>query len=188
MIEKRKTLKDYILISKSDIVVYFVITIILFFLLLFISIKTHCYVYLFFTLIMILFSAAKVEAYFNLKKIKKYLIQNHLINKIGNIEFWNERNYFLTDIYMIIVYKRKVFCFNYSNIDKIFTEIKFSNSAAEDSIDEYVHIILKNGKEFEVLTWSTCLVMDEFKNLSDYLLNKNPKIVLVNKKRKGKNV
>jgi len=134
MIEKRKTLKDYILISKSDIVVYFVITIILFFLLLFISIKTHCYVYLFFTLIMILFSAAKVEAYFNLKKIKKYLIQNHLINKIGNIEFWNERNYFLTDIYMIIVYKRKVFCFNYSNIDKIFTEIKFSNSAAEDSI------------------------------------------------------
>lgn len=184
MSKKRKTINDYIEIAQSDIIVYLIITIIVFFILLYISFKTDCYIYLFFNLVMILFSIDKIEAYFNLKKIKTYLVKNKLIDNIGKIEFWNEKNYFLTDKYMLIKYKRKVFCFNYSEIEKIKKEIRFSNGTAADSIDEYLHIILKTGEEIEVLTWSTALVTDEFKNLSSYLLNKNPEIKLITKKKK----
>ena len=55
-----------------------------------------------------------------LKQIKKYLTDNNLLDKIGNIDYWNERYYFLTDNYMIIKQGKEIYSFKYSEIEKIY--------------------------------------------------------------------
>lgn len=50
----------------------------------------------------------RVNTYNNLKRIKKYLKENGLLDKVGNIDFWNERYYFLTDNYTIIKQNKKI--------------------------------------------------------------------------------
>ena len=43
----------------------------------------------------------RINAYSNIKLIKAYLVNNNLIDKIGTIDFWNEKNYFLTKDYLL---------------------------------------------------------------------------------------
>ncbi len=178
-----KTIDDYIAIAKSDIYVYIVVTILVFIGLLYIIITTNCYIYLLFNMVMLIFTADKIYVYFNLNKIKKYLIQNNLIDKIGTIEYWNEMNYFLTNNYMIISYKNKIYCLKYSDISTIYKETRFNNGEF-DSIEKYLHLVLNDGEEIEILIWSSALRTEEFKDISDYLLSKNPNIKVIKKKAK----
>ncbi|MCI9585758.1 MAG: hypothetical protein HFH45_03905 [Bacilli bacterium] len=178
-----KTIDEYIAIAKSDIYVYIVVTILVFIGLLYISSTTNCYIYLLFNMVMLIFTADKIYVYFNLNKIKKYLIQNNLIDKIGTIEYWNEMNYFLTNNYMIISYKNKIYCLKYSDISTIYKETRFNNGEF-DSIEKYLHLLLNDGEEIEILIWSSALRTEEFKDISDYLLNKNPNIKVIKKKAK----
>lgn len=178
-----KTIDDYIAIAKSDIYVYIVVTILVFIGLLYIIITTNCYIYLLFNMVMLIFTADKIYVYFNLNKIKKYLIQNNLIDKIGTIEYWNEMNYFLTNNYMIISYKNKIYCLKYSDISTIYKETRFNNGEF-DSIEKYLHLVLNDGEEIEILIWSSALRTEEFKDISDYLLSKNPNTKVIKKKAK----
>ena len=178
-----KTIDDYIAIAKSDIYVYIVVTILVFIGLLYIIITTNCYIYLLFNMVMLIFTADKIYVYFKLNKIKKYLIQNNLIDKIGTIEYWNEMNYFLTNNYMIISYKNKIYCLKYSDISTIYKETRFNNGEF-DSIEKYLHLVLNDGEEIEILIWSSALRTEEFKDISDYLLSKNPNIKVIKKKAK----
>ena len=101
--KKKLTLDEYIDIGKSDIIVYICVTFILLTIFLYIGIKYNVYYYLFFVgLIVIGRSYERIETFVTLKQIKKYLTDNNLLDKIGNIDYWNERYYFLTDNYMII--------------------------------------------------------------------------------------
>lgn len=177
-----KTIDDYIAIAKSDIYIYIVITILVFIGLLYIVVTTNCYIYLLFNMVMIIFTADKIYVYFNLNKIKKYLIQNNLINKIGTIDYWNEMNYFLTDNYIIISYKKKIYCLKYSDISTIYKKTKIDYGQF-NSIEKYLHLGLINGEEIKILIWSSALRTEEFNDISEYLLNKNPKIKFIQKKR-----
>ena len=111
--------------------------------------------------------AERIETFLTLKKIKSYLIENKILDKIGNIDYWNERYYFLTDNYMIIKQNKVISAFEYSEIERIYKESSLELSK-NSSYQEHLHIVVGNN-EFKVLTSSTILVGEEFSDISNYL-------------------
>lgn len=169
--KKKLTIDEYMNIGKNDIFVYIIITIILFLILLYIGYKSNFYYILLFDLIMIIRIIERINTYHTLKQMKSYLTKNNLLDKIGNIDYWNERYYFLTDNYMIIKQNKEIFSFKYSQIKRIFKERKLKLSKPSN-YKEYLHIIT-NDNEFKILTNSTILVGEDYKDISDYLIKKN---------------
>lgn len=176
--EKKKiTLDEYIAISKSDIIVYASVTLILLAIFLYVGIKYNIYYYLFFVgLIIIGRTYERIETFVTLNQIKKYLTDNNLLDKIGNIDYWNEKYYFLTDNYMIIKQNNKIYSFKYSEIEKIYKENNLVLNK-HSKLNDYLHIIVGNNN-FIILIYSTVLVGEDFKDISDYLIKKNPNIVI----------
>ena len=175
--KKKLTLDEYIDIGKSDIIVYICVTFILLTIFLYVGIKYNVYYYLFFVgLIVIGRTSERIETFMTLKQIKKYLTINNLLDKIGNIDYWNERYYFLTDNYMIIKQNKKIYSFKYSEIKKIYKESNLVLNKYSKS-QEYLHIVVGNNN-FIILIYSTVLVGEDFKDISDYLIKKNPNIVI----------
>ena len=175
--KKKLTLDEYIDIGKSDIVVYLSVTLILLIIFLYVGIKYNVYYYLFFVgLIIIGRSYERIETFVTLKQIKKYLTITNLLDKIGNIDYWNERYYFLTDNYMIIKQGKEIYSFEYSEIEKIYKESNLVLNKYSKS-QEYLHIVVGNNN-FIILIYSTVLVGEDFKDISDYLIKKNPNILI----------
>ena len=183
-IVKNRTIDDYINIGKSDIVLYLIISLILLIFLLCISFKFNDYFFLFFEIIMLLFFIGKIETYINLKKIKKHLIDHNIYNKIGKIDYFNEKDYFLTNNYMIIKKDKQIYSFKYTDIKRIF---KINNIVLNNHSESYNQIklhIITNNNEFEILIYSTILVDKDNMDISDYLLNKNSNIEISEEKMK----
>lgn len=172
--KKKLTIDEYMNIGKGDIFVYIIATVIVSLILLYIAYKKNFYYIFFFDIIMVGRTIERIETYITLKKVKLYLIKNNLLDKIGNIDYWNERYYFLTDNYMIIQKKGIIYSFKYSDIKKIFKERR---SAIHRCIQECLHIITSDNI-FEILIFSTALVEEDYKDISDYLINKNPNIII----------
>lgn len=170
--EKKKiTLDEYIAISKSDIIVYASVTLILLAIFLYVGIKYNIYYYLFFVgLIIIGRTYERIETFVTLNQIKKYLTDNNLLDKIGNIDYWNERYYFLTDNYMIIKQNNKIYSFKYSEIEKIYKENNLTLNK-HSKLNDYLHIVVSSNN-FIILIYSTFLVGEDFKDISDYLIKK----------------
>ena len=112
---------------------------------------------------------------YNLNKIDKYLKDNDLVNKIGKIEYWNEKNYFLTENYVIIFVDKKVRIFSYSDIASISkkNDVKLKSYSR---LDEYLAIMLLNDEQYRILLYITVLTNGKYKDISDFLLNKNNEI------------
>ena len=175
--KKKLTIDDYIDIGKGDITVYVAVTIILLAISLWFGIKYNFYFHLLFIgLIMIGRVSERIDTLFTLKKIKRYLVDNNLLDKIGNIDYWNDRYYFLTDNYMIIKQKKEIFSFKYSEIERIFKESYFELSKHSYS-QEHLHIIV-NDNDFKILISTTVLVGEDYRDISDYLIKKNPDIIV----------
>lgn len=175
--KKKLTIDDYIDIGKGDITVYVAVTIILLAISLWFGIKHNFYFHLLFIgLIMIGRVSERIDTLFTLKKIKRYLVDNNLLDKIGNIDYWNDRYYFLTDNYIIIKQKKEIFSFKYSEIERIFKESYFELSKHSYS-QEHLHIIV-NDNDFKILISTTVLVGEDFRDISDYLIKKNPNIIV----------
>ena len=175
--KKKLTIDEYIDIGKGDITVYVFVTIILLAISLWFGIKYNFYFHLLFIgLIMIGRVSERIDTLFTLKKIRRYLVDNNLLDKIGNIDYWNDRYYFLTDNYMIIKQKKEIFSFKYSEIERIFKESYFELSKHSYS-QEHLHIIV-NDNDFKILISTTVLVGEDFRDISDYLIKKNPNIIV----------
>ena len=188
--DRRETLDDYISIAKTDVYVYLVVTLISLtvWILTFIKQNEVWYIKLFFIVVLTLcfFGAwfiGKIRAYYNLNKIKKYLIVNGLIDKIGKILYWNEEYYFLTDNYFVIYQNKKTTAFLYSDIKEIYKTYDYS-VGHNSHYSEKLVIILKNNKEFSVIIYSTLLFNEEMKDISDFLVSKNKNIIISDKNRK----
>ncbi len=179
--KKKLKLDDYISIAKSDINTYVIFTVIIFGVLLFIGYKVSFYYILFFDIIMVIRVIERIDTYNNLRLIKSYLVEKNLINKLDKINFWNERNYFLTTNYLIIVKNKKVYLISYNEILKIYTETILRLNK-HGGYQEYLHIFTSSN-EFKILTFSTKLVGEELMNIKDYLLNKNDKIIVEENKK-----
>ena len=175
--KKKLTIDEYIDISKGDITVYVIVTIILLAISLWFGIKYNFYFHLLFIgLIMIGRVSERIDTLLTLKKIKRYLVDNNLLDKIGNIDYWNDRYYFLTDNYMIIKQNKEIFSFKYSEIERIFKESYFELSKHSYS-QEHLHIIV-NDNDFKILISTTVLVGEDYRDISDYLIKKNPNIIV----------
>ena len=175
--KKKLTIDEYIEIGKGDITVYIIVTIILLAVSLYFGIKYNFYIHLLFIgLIMIGRIWERIDTLLTLRKIKTYLVDNNLLDKIGKIDYWNDRYYFLTDNYMIIKQKRKIHSFKYSEIERIFKESYLELSKHSYS-QEHLHIIA-NDNDFKILISTTVLVGEDYKDISDYLIKKNPNIIV----------
>lgn len=175
--KEKLTIDKYIDIGKSDILVYIIVTIILLAISLYTGIKYNFYGDMIFVgIIMIGRIVERINTLFNLKKIKTYLVENNLLDKIGNVVYWNERYYFLTDNYMIIRQNKKIYSFEYSEIKRIYKESDFELSKIS-YYKEHLHIVINNN-DFKVLTFSTILVGEDYKDISEYLIQKNPNIII----------
>lgn len=174
--KKDLKLDDYISTAKSDVITYIIATLLIFGILLFIGYKVNFYYILLLGLIMPFRVYERISTYSNLKLIKTYLISNNLINKIGKIDFWNERYYFLTSNYLIIVQDKIVYVIKYDQISRIYAENNLEINRFS-RYEEYLHIFALD-KEFKILTYSTLLVGEELMDIKDYLLKKNNSIIV----------
>ena len=173
--KKKLTIDEYIDIGKGDIIVYIIVTVILCTISLYIGIKYNVYILLLLVAIITIGrTVERIDTLITLKKMKSYLIENDLLDKTGNIDYWNERYYFLTDNYMIIKNDKIIYSFKYSEIIRIYKENNTKIGRHSNS-QEYLHIVT-NDNDFKILIASTILVGEDFKDISDYLLEKNPNI------------
>ena len=175
--KKKLTIDEYIDIGKGDITLYVTIAIILLAISLYFGIKYNFYFHLLFIgLIMIGRICERIDTLLTLKEIKSYLVDNNLLYKIGNIDYWNNRYYFLTDNYMIIKQKKKIYSFEYSEIERIYKE-SYTELSNHSYSQENLHIVV-NGNDFKVLIYTDILVGEDYRDISGYLIQKNPNIIV----------
>lgn len=177
--KKEKTIDDYI----KDAENFFLFPFILLIVLLIITFVTKYYFLLFFVCIILIYFSDSLYERDNIRRIKKYLVTHDLIDKIGDIYFWNEKDYMLTDNYFIILRNNKVNVFKYEEIITIYKKIFLGNEEvktmkylSKPPCYEYLYITLKSNKNYRVLIWSTRTCSQQFMDISDYLISKNPNI------------
>lgn len=194
MINEKKTFMEYISIIKKKTYIFSIITIFMFFIILYISIKFDNYVLFILEIIMLIKSTNKIKKYCNTRRIKTYLINNDLINTIGKIYLMVGNNCFLTEYYIIVLHKKEIVCFDYLEIRKVYKEYwnKFNLGAGKfgNHVELYLHFVLKNGIEFKILTDTfnnILLIIDEnFQNIINYVLQRNPNIIVEDEILKNK--
>ena len=170
-----KSLDSYISEAKVDILIYFVVFLIIFSVGFYFSYRWGEYIFLIFLGIWFLISLlGRVQVLYNVSKTKKYLVSNHLIDKIGKIVFWDNDSYFLTDSYFIIVYQFRVHVFSYDDILSIKKEVCYRRHDSSD----HLYITLKNQETFPILIDSYSMTISDNKDISKFLLSKNPDILV----------
>lgn len=175
----KKTIDNYIEESKTDIYVSILAAAILFFLLLTISFKLEHYYILIILILPVLGIFTKIEIYKRIIRVKEYLINNNLLEKIGKIDYWNNKNYFLTENYMIFITTKTVDIFSYKDIKEIKKEINYNKINAKNPSlpEDYLYITLKDNKKYRIVIHrGGYLINEDVKDITNYLLNKNKSI------------
>ena len=195
MFEEKVTFLEYTNIVKKKAYLFSIITFFMIFVILCLTyskLELNIYILWILEIILIIVSFYKIRNYYNVKKIKSYLIKHNLIDKIGNIDFTDGDNYYLMEYYMIFLYKKQVLCFDYSKIEKVSKEYYniFNLGASNNHVDLFLHFVLKNGIEFKVLTDSSADILlcttKNSQNIINYLLTKNSEIIIENEVLKNK--
>ena len=174
---KNKTINEYVNIAKTDIIVYIIMLTLISLILLFISYKVNWFYLMIFCIAFPFTIINRILTYRNLKNIKNYLIKNSLLYKIGKIIFWNEKNYFLTDNYIITSEYNVTRLYKYDDIEKISKRKNTVINSKHSYYEEYLTITFKDKEQIEILIYTTALVDEEFKDITDFLLNKNKNII-----------
>ena len=142
--------------TRKNVYIFCIDTFFLVLLMLYISNKFDNYALLILVIVMLILSVNVVKKYHKLKKIDNYLMENKLVDKIGHIIFTDEKSYFLADNYLIVCLDKRILCFKYSKIEKIYKEYwsKFNINAARSCnyLELYLHFILQDDTEFKILT------------------------------------
>lgn len=195
MFDEKVTFLEYTNIVKKKAYLFSIITLFMIFVILCLTyskLELNIYILWILEIILIIVSFYKIKNYYNVKKIKSYLIKHNLIDKIGNIDFTDRDNYYLMEYYMIVLYKKQILCFEYSKIEKVSKEYYniFNLGASKNHVDLYLHFVLKNGIEFKVLTDSSTDILlcttKNSQNIINYLLTKNSEIIIENEVLKNK--
>lgn len=195
MFDEKVTFLEYTNIVKKKAYLFSIITFFMIFVILCLTyskLELNIYILWILEIILIIVSFYKIKNYYNVKKIKSYLIKHNLIDKIGNIDFTDRDNYYLMEYYMIVLYKKQILCFEYSKIEKVSKEYYniFNLGASKNHVDLYLHFVLKNGIEFKVLTDSSTDILlcttKNSQNIINYLLTKNSEIIIENEVLKNK--
>ena len=178
MKSKNKTIDEYILEAKNDIYVYIIIWIIFFLILLYLAYRFDNFYLLFIDLVFLFFVFNRIIIYGNLIKIKEYLVKNKLINKIGKIDCWSEKNYFLTENYVIIVSDNMVICFKYDRIKKIRKQVEYNFKTRYSNFPDYLYLILNDDTEYKIEITEISIMSKKYCDISSYILEKNKAIII----------
>lgn len=179
---------EYIDKTRKNVYIFCIATFFLVLLTLYIGNKFDNYALLILVIAMLILSVNAVKKYHKLKKIDNYLMENRLVDKIGNIVFTDEKSYFFAENYLIVYLDRRILGFKYSKIEKIYKEYwnKFNINAARSSnyLELYLHFILQDNIEFKILTDTSTSIFfhidENYKKIVQYLLRKNSKIIIEN--------
>ena len=173
--KKKLTIDECIDIAKWNIVIYVIVSVIVLLISLYIGVKYNFYYHLIFIgIIIVIKIGERINTYITLKEIKSYLVNNNILDRIGNIDYWNERYYFLTDNYIIIKHGKVIYSFKYSEIERIYKE-SYTRLGKHSYSQEYLHIVTDDN-DFKILIYTTVLVDEDYKDISSYLMEKNPNI------------
>lgn len=172
----------YIKANNSEILVYGIILLIITIILLIIGYITNWYYILLIDIFPINSLISRIGTKFNLKSIEEYLIKHNLINIIGEIEFWNEKNYFLTEKYIIIKIRKEISIISYDEIEYIYYDKYISLNPYNSYTNEYLYVILKDKRKYKFLIDSTLLTVEKTKDIGKYLMSKNKNIIQKNVK------
>lgn len=178
MKNKNKTIDEYIVEAKNDIYAYILIWIIFFLILLYLAYRFDNFYLLFIDLVFLLFVFNRIIIYGNLMKIKEYLVKNKLINKIGKIDCWSEKNYLLTENYVIIVSDNMVNCFKYDRIKKIRKQVEYNFKARNSNFPDYLYLILNDDTEYKIEITEISIMSKKYCDISSYILEKNKAIII----------
>ena len=77
---------------------------------------------------------------------------------------------------MIIKQNKIIDAFKYSEIERIYKE-SYVELSKHSYSQEHLHIVVNNN-DFKILISTTVLVGEDFRDISDYLIEKNPKIIV----------
>lgn len=181
--QKERTIEEYIAIAKADIWVYVAVAIIILCVLLAICYfhEIPWYLAVLCDLLFFVGVLGRIEVYFSLKKIYQYLKNEKLLSKLGTIDFWNEKDYFLTENFMIVLLDGKVYVFSYQDIQSLTIQNQYYGRGIQN---EYCCISTTEG-DFSLLTYSTGIVGNQFFHLDSYLLKKNSNIQVLPSERKS---
>ena len=181
---KNKTIDDCLIESKCYLILYIIISILLLVVNVIVYIKidlnTSNTLIVLHYMLLILFSFTIIKAisklfvYFNIKRIISY-IKNEEFN-VGNIIFWNESDYLLTDNYLVIINKNTINCVDYADIEKIYKEVEWKINRKRISMKELLHIISNDDEEYVIPTNNLNLSNKEIRDNGDFILSKNHKI------------
>ena len=171
--------EKYIDENKSDIIVYFVVLVVVTIVLFIIVKLTGFYYILFLDIFVINAFLSKITVKRNLKQIEMYIYDNKLDKKIGEIEYWNDYNYFLTNNYIILLENKLIDIIPYSKIKSIYYENKITLSKINSHIDRFLYITLDNNKKYKFLVHSTLLVNEKTTDIGAFLKSKNDKIKII---------
>lgn len=86
---------------------------------------------------------------------------------------------------MIIKQKKKIYSFKYSEIERIYKE-SYTELSNHSYSQENLHIVV-NDNDFKVLIYTDILVGEDYRDISGYLIQKNPNII-VNETIKNKKI
>lgn len=176
MNKHKKTLDNYLVEAKVDIVIYLVFYLVVLGCLFYLSYEIHFYPFFVIFLLWFLVSWIKrIQIYYYVVLIKRYITSHNLLDKLGDILFWNNDYYFLTEHYFIIVVKGRVEVFSYQDISSIQKKAHYF-LGRNSHIDKNLFITLKNGKQYQILISSTLLTIEVQKDITEFLLEKNPHI------------
>lgn len=183
---KEKSINDYIKIAKGDIDIRLLIFVILLPISIYLIYKFELDSEIIVLNIILIISAFdRIYCYLNIKKINEYLLKNDLLDKIGKIDYWNEKYYLLTENYFIIK-EKEVKVIPYSHIKNIYKRKELSFGWISD-FSEYLTIIT-NDDEFKILISTNLNVTEEYKDITEYLINKNNNIKILDSKFKLRNI
>ena len=172
---KNSIFEKYINENKNDIIVYFAVLIIVSIVLFIIGKITNFYYILLLDIFIVNAFLSKINVKRNLKQIENYIYDNNLDKKIGEIEYWNDYNYFLTSNCIILLENKLIDIIPYNKITSIYYENKYTLNKIS-YVDRILYIILDNNKKYSFLVHSTLLVNEKTKDIGSYLKSKNAKI------------
>ena len=101
-----------------------------------------------------------------------------LINKIGKIDCWSEKNYLLTENYVIIVSDNMVNCFKYDRIKKIRKQVEYNFKTRYSNFPDYLYLILNDDTEYKIEITEISIMSKKYCDISSYILEKNKAIII----------
>ena len=183
---KEKTIDDYIAVEIWYRFFGWCVYLIIFFVFLYLTFNVDLrigFIAFIIFLWIIFLTTYNIIIIYHKKKIKKYILSQNLINKIGKILYWynheqganSDHDFLLTENYIIVLCKRKITHFKYEDIVSIKMKESYQHTTNYLNQKNELYVTLIDGRIITMVVYDGVSVA-RFKDVSTILLEKNKKI------------